>query len=129
MSLNASGYESQPVVVTAADELVLDSAEPMEQLRELIRAGRCRVVFDVRQARYVSGIGLGLVADAAKQARREGGDVKLVVRRPEVRRVFELGELDSLLEFYEDVESACNAFGDCVSEVERALLWRQFSDE
>jgi anti-anti-sigma factor len=129
MSLNASGYERQPVVVTAADELVLDSAEAMEQLRELLRAGRCRVVFDVRQARYVSGIGLGLVADAAKQARREGGDVKLVVRRPEVRRVFELGELDSLLEFYEDVESACDAFGDCVGEVERALLWRQFSDE
>jgi anti-sigma B factor antagonist len=129
MSREARRYEKDPVVVTAADELVLDSAEPAEQLHELLGAGRCRIVLDLRQARYVSAIGLGLVADAAKQARRSGGDVKLVARGPEVRRLFELGGLDSLLEFYDDVESARNAFAECVGEVERTLLWRQFGDE
>ncbi len=129
MNRSALGHDDKPVVVAVVDELVFESAEPAEQLHELLRAGTCRIVLDLRQATYVSGVGLGLVADVAKQARRGGGDVKLVVHGSEVRRVFELGELDSLLEFYDDVESACNAFTDSVGEVERTLLWRQFDDE
>ena len=128
MSEVRSRADDRPVVVTAADDLVFESAESAEHLRELVSAGKRRIVYDLRNATYVSGVGLGLVADAAKQARRGGGDVKLVVRRREVRRVFELGELDALFEFYEDVESARNAFTDCVGEVERTLLWKSLAD-
>jgi len=117
-----------PTVVTAENDLVIESGEPARQLRDVLCAGRRRIVLDLRQAMYVSGVGLGVVADAARQARQRGGDVKLVVRRPEVRRVFEMGDLGSLLEFYDDVESACEAFSDCIGEVERALLWQQFDD-
>jgi len=129
MSREQSGQNGAPVVVSVADELVLESAEPAEQLRELLSAGARRIVLDLSQASYVSAIGLGIVADAVKQARRVGGDVKIVASRPELRRVFDLGELDALLEFYDDVESACQAFADCVGEVERTLLWQQFNDE
>ena len=129
MSWAPPGQNGTPAVVTVADELVLESAEPAEQLRELLKAGTRRIVLDLRQASYVSAIGLGVVADAVKQARRVGGDVKIVASRPELRRIFDLGELDSLLEFYDDVESACQAFADCVGEVERTLLWQQFNDE
>ena len=119
----------KPVVLRVADELVVESAESGEQLRELLRAGRHRIVLDMRHTTYISGIGLGLVADGAKQARRGGGDVKLVVSRPEVRRLFDLGELGSMLEFYDDVESACGAFGESVGRVERTMLLRQFDDD
>ena len=129
MSREQSGQNGAPVVVSVADELVLESAEAAEQLRELLNAGAHRIVLDLRQASYVSAIGLGVVADAVKQARRVGGDVKIAVSRPELRRVFDLGELDPLLEFYDDVESARQAFGDNVGEVERTLLWQQFNDE
>ena len=129
MNGDASRREDTAAVVTAADELVLESAEAAEQLHELLQAGRRRIVLDLRRTSYISGVGLGIVADAAKRARQGGGDVKLVVRRPEVRRVFELGDLGSLLEFYDDVESACEAFAECIGEVERTLLWRQFGHE
>ena len=128
MGRNASRDGDDPAVVTAENDLVIESGEPATQLRDVLCAGRRRIVLDLRQATYVSGVGLGVVADAARQARQRGGDVKLVVRRPEVRRVFEVGDLGSLLEFYDDVESACDAFSDCVGEVERALLWQQFGD-
>lgn len=129
MSWEPSGQNGAPVVVTVADELVLESAEPAEQLQELLKAGARRIVLDLREASYVSAIGLGIVADAVRQARRAGGDVKIVASRPALRRIFDLGELDSLLEFYDDVESARQAFADCVGEVERTLLWRQFNDD
>jgi len=129
MNREPSGQNGAPVVVTVADELVLESAEPAEQLRELLKAGMHRIVIDLREASYVSAIGLGVVADAVKQARRVGGDVKIVTGRPELRRVFDLGGLDALLEFHDDVESACQAFADSVGEVERTLLWQQFNDE
>ncbi len=129
MSREQSRRNGAPVVVSVADELVLESAEPAEQLRELLNAGAHRIVLDLRQASYVSAIGLGVVADAVKQARRVGGDVKIAVSRPELRRVFDVGELGPLLEFYDDVESARQAFGDNVGEVERTLLWQQFNDE
>jgi len=119
--------EARPAVLAATDDLVLESAEAARELRRLVEAGPCDIVLDLRQATYVSGIGLGLVADAAKKVRQKGGDLKLVVSRPEIRRLFKLGELDSLLEFYEDVESACAAFGPCVGEVERTLLWGPFN--
>lgn len=129
MSVVRSSADNRPVVVTTADDLVFESAESAGHLHELVSAGKRRIVYDLRNATYVSGVGLGIVADAAKEARRGGGDIKLVVRRPEVRRVFELGELDALFEFYEDVESARNAFRDCVGEVERTLLWKSFADD
>jgi anti-anti-sigma factor len=129
MNRDESRHEETPAVVTAADELVLESAEAAEQLRELLRSGRRRIVLDLRQTAYVSGVGLGLVAEAAKQARRGGGDVKVVVRRPQVRHVFEVGDLGALLEFYDDVESACEAFAECIGEVERTLLWRPVRHE
>jgi anti-anti-sigma factor len=129
MSSIRSNAEDRPVVVTAGDDLVFESADSAEDLHELVSAGKRRIVYDLRNATYVSGVGLGLVADAVRQARRGGGDVKLVVRRPEIRRVFELGELDALFEFYEDLESARNAFGDCVGEVERTLLWKSLADD
>ena len=128
MDRNASSNVDDPTVVTAENDLVIESGEPARQLRDVLCAGRRRIVLDLRQAMYVSGVGLGVVADAARQARQRGGDVKVVVRRPEVRRVFEMGDLGSLLEFYDDVESACEAFSDCIGEVERALLWQQFDD-
>ena len=129
MSQEASKTGARPAVVAAGGDLVLDSCEAAEQLRELLGAGRRRIVLDLSQAAYVSGAGLGLVAAAARRARQQGGDLKLVVRSPEVRRVFELGGLGPLLEFYQDVESASAAFSDSVGEVERTLLWQQFNDE
>ena len=72
MNREPSGQNGAPVVVTVADELVLESAEPAEQLRELLKAGMHRIVIDLREASYVSAIGLGVVADAVKQARRVG---------------------------------------------------------
>lgn len=129
MSTKAAQEHDRPVVVPVLDELVFDSSEAVEQLQELLRAGRTRLVLDMRQTRFVSGIGLGVIADAVKQARRCGGDVKIVAGSPALRRVFELGELDSLVEFYDDVERACNAFTACVGEIERTLLWRQFANE
>jgi anti-anti-sigma factor len=115
--------------VPVHDELVFDTAEPVEQLRELLGAGRTRIVLDMRQARFVSGIGLGVIADAVKQARRLGGDVKIIAGSPALRRVFELGGMGALVEFYDDIEHAREAFGACVGEIERTLLWRQFADE
>jgi len=121
------GCDQAPAVLTAVGDLVLALDETAERLHELLGSGVRCIVLDLTDAAYVSGAGLGLIAEAAKQARHHGGDVKLVVRRPEVRRVFELGGLGSLLEFYEDTESACAAFSMCVGEAERTLLWRQFS--
>jgi len=121
--------EAKPVVVTATDDLVFESSGLAEHLYELVGAGKRRIVYDLRNATYVSGLGLGIVADAAREARRGGGDIKLVVCRPEVRRVFELGELDALFEFYEDIESARSAFADGVGAVERTLLWQSFADD
>jgi len=128
MSPNVFDDESTATVVVVADDMVIDSAEAAEKLAELIHAGRSRIVLDMRQAAHLSGIGLGCIADAAKAARQAGGDVKLVVHRPEVRRLFELAELGTLFEFYGDVESASQGFSECVGEVERTLLWRQFND-
>ena len=129
MKPTGSRRDDRPVVVTAAGDVVLESAESAEHLHELVGAGKQRIVYDLRNATYVSGVGLGVVADAVKRARRAGGDIKLVVRRPEVRRVFELGELDALFEFYEDIESARNSFAEHVGEVERTLLWRSLADD
>lgn len=129
MNIQATHHDNQAVVVPVHDELVFDTAEPVEQLRELLDARRTRIVLDMRQARFVSAIGLGVIADAARQARRCGGDVKIVASSPALRRVFDLSGLGACVEFYDDVGHAREAFGACVGEIERTLLWQQFADE
>ncbi len=80
---------------------------------ELARAqamGKNRLIVDLGDVRYISSSGLRALMIALKQARRTGGDLKLVNLTPKVLEVFRMAGFHKLFEMHDDESHAVKAF-------------------
>lgn len=78
-------------------------------INSVFKQGFNRIVMDMEYTSYLSSGGLSVVIDAYKKAEKEGG--KLVVARATdmVRELFEVAQLDQIVEFYDTLEEALDA--------------------
>ena len=87
----------------------LDASSSMDlndSLTQALQNGQVRLIFDLTSLEYTSSAGLRVLLSIAKEARKQGGDVRLVAPRPEVKKVFEMSGLSNILQSYVDVNSA-----------------------
>jgi len=75
-------------------------------------AERPKVVICFDQIKEVSSSILGVVIQIEKQIRQKQGQLKLSGMQPNVKEVFHLTRLDSILDIYETSESAMDSFDD-----------------
>lgn len=85
------------VVVPRGDVVLAWAAELRQALADLVATGRVRILVDLAGVPYVDSSGLSALVAAMREARSQGGDVRLCGSRPEVRAVLELARLDRLL--------------------------------
>jgi anti-sigma B factor antagonist len=79
------------------------------QLVDLITQGRVRLVIDLEGVDFLDSLGLGVLIGAVRRARTNGGDVRLVGRRPHLQRTFELTGLAHGVPLAATVEDALAA--------------------
>jgi anti-anti-sigma factor len=79
-------------------------------LDDLLAAGLCRVVLDMKKLTYLSSIAYGALAQAEARASKLGGDLKVARPSEKVRRIADSLGLVAMLEFHDTVEAALNAF-------------------
>jgi anti-sigma B factor antagonist len=75
-----------------------------------IALGNTRIVGDMSGVEYTSSAGLRALLATVKEARMNGGDLRLASVGGGVHRVLELSGFTSILKLYGDVDSAVASF-------------------
>jgi anti-sigma B factor antagonist len=75
--------------------------ELRERLRSAIDDGATIVVLDLSETTLVDSTTLGVLLGALKRLRERDGQIRLIVPRSEIRRVFEITTLDRIFPLFE----------------------------
>jgi len=96
-------------VVTAPEEIDLANAAGLRAaLFEVAGPGRALVIVDMSRTRFCDSAGLNALVAAARQARADGGEVRLVVVGEAVSRIVALTGVDRVIPVYASLEDALN---------------------
>lgn len=99
-------------VVTAPEEIDIANAAGLKAalleaaLTEPAEPGRALLVVDMSRTRFCDSAGLNALVGAARQARAEGGEVRLVVTGEAVSRIVQLTGVDRVIPIYASLEDA-----------------------
>jgi len=103
---NAAGLRAA-LLEAARPELVQpELARPEMAQLELAGPGRALVVVDMSRTRFCDSAGLNALVAAARQARADGGEVRLVVVGEAVARIVALTGVDRVIPTYASLEDA-----------------------
>ncbi len=108
--------ESDPAKALAVIEVegVVDSTNVEEFfgfINSVFKQGFKSMVLDMAFTSYLSSGGLSVIADAYKRAEGLGGKLVMVHASEMVRDLFEVAQLDRIIEFYDELEQAKEAMG------------------
>ncbi|HPD19197.1 MAG: STAS domain-containing protein [Candidatus Goldbacteria bacterium] len=81
-----------------------------EILSRLFRSNLYKIIFNLENISYIASSGWAVFLGNLEVARQAGGDIKLAAMPQEVKFVFEALELENVINNYETVEDAINAF-------------------
>ena len=94
-------------VVTAPEEIDLANAAGLRAaLLDVAGPGRALVVVDMSRTRFCDSAGLNALVAAARQARADGGEVRLAVVGEAVARIVALTGVDRVIPVYASLEDA-----------------------
>jgi len=90
------------VVLMLHGEADLHAAPQLrDRLRTAMDGGATGLVVDLTDTSFVDSTSLGVLLGALKRQREEGGELRIVVSRPEIRRIFEITLLDQVFPLHE----------------------------
>ena len=100
------------VLIVHGDADLYSAPELREHVRSAIDAGATTIVVDLTDAAVVDSTSLGVLLAAMRRLHEQNGQIRLVVPRAEVRRVFEITMLDRIFALHETQEEALTALSD-----------------
>lgn len=107
-------------VVGFRESGILDAVTIQRIGRELYevveKQGRKQVILDFANVRFLSSQALGVLLTFRRKADAVQAKVALAGLRPELRRVFNVTNLDKLFTFHDDTATALAAFGVAASD-------------
>ena len=98
---NAAGLKAALLEAARLETALLETA-----LLEKAEPGRAMVVVDMSRTRFCDSAGLNALVAAARQARADGGEVRLVVVGEAVARIVALTGVDRVIPIYASLEDA-----------------------
>ena len=95
------------LVVTAPEEIdITNAAELRAAVSEAVGSGSALVIVDMSRTRFCDSAGLNVLVASDRQARAEGGEVRLVIVAEAIVRVVALTGVDRVIPIYESVDKA-----------------------
>jgi anti-sigma B factor antagonist len=99
-------------VLAVHGEVDLHTAPALrERLTSAIEAGRSRIVLDLSEVTFLDSMALGVLLGGMRRLRDRGGELRLVVAQPEIKRIFEITLLDRVFVLDATLEGALAAPG------------------
>jgi len=111
MQLNIT--EQDDVVKIEIQEERMDahnSGDLKEQMLQLFDDGKCNLIIDLAEVRFVDSSGLGALVSGFKNSSARKGSLKLCSLQPQVRSMFELTRLHRVFEIFASVEEALESY-------------------
>jgi anti-sigma B factor antagonist len=97
----------EQIVITLPKEIdITNSPGLREMLLAVISRQPAMVVADMSATTFCDSSGMQAVATAYRQAVAAGTDMRLVIRHPAPRRVFEVSGIDTVIRIYPDLPAA-----------------------
>jgi anti-sigma B factor antagonist len=102
----------EQVVITLPEEIdVTNSPRLRKALLAVIGRQPGVVIADMSATTFCDSSGMNAIVTAYRQAVAAGGDLRLVIRHPAARRVFELSGIDTVISTYPDLPAALSGLG------------------
>ena len=101
----------QVTVVQVEGSIDGATAPELEQaLRRELEAGHVRLVLGMGGVDYTSSAGLRVLLGTVKEARAQGGDLRVAEVREHVRKVLDLSGFTGIIKFFPDVPLATASY-------------------
>jgi len=84
--------------------------ELKDEIGNMLKDGKYRIVVDFENVHFMSSSGWGVLTGNVSAARKGGGDIKLASMNYKIKEIYEIIELDELIDAYDNVEGAIEAF-------------------
>ena len=105
--------ETQGVIVlTLAGEMLLDDGDLAfgRRIGDLIARGCVKIVVDLAGVTYIDSSGVGMMAAMLKDARKHGGDIRLLRLNTRGQRLFGVLKLKTTFEVFDDEALALRSY-------------------
>ncbi|MER6978821.1 STAS domain-containing protein [Streptomyces carpinensis] len=73
---------------------------------KLIEQGRLRFIVDLRRVTFMDSTGLGVLVGILKRIRTHEGELRLVITRREIHKIFQLTGLHHVFSIYDSLDDA-----------------------
>lgn len=88
----------------------LTAPELADAISTQLRDGKTQLVADLAGLDYTSSAGLRVLLNGVKEARQNGGDLRLAAVQPNVKKVLDLSGFTSIMKSFPDVDAAVASF-------------------
>jgi anti-sigma B factor antagonist len=106
-SLDEEWIAGQTAVLRLGGDVDLHTAPHLrERLTRLIDGGATLVVVDLDEVTFIDSTTLGVLLGASKRLRPRGGQLRIAVSVPSIRKIFEITLLDRIFQLYDSRDDA-----------------------
>lgn len=89
---------------------IINAHELKETVEEISRAGQLRVVIDMARTEHIDSFGCLALVTIKKELAKRDGYLKIACPGPQPLGIFNLMELNTVLEIHDSVQSAVDSF-------------------
>ena len=113
MEISHKLTEAGTAVIAVSGRVMLgDESTQIETLVEdLLGKGHKNFVFDLSGVKYMDSTGIGRFIASLNRVMHAGGKLRMAAARSVVREGFRVTRLDTVFEFFDDVDGACKGLG------------------
>lgn len=111
MELTTEQVADITIVVLPGEQLDAGNAKEFKRDIAPVLEPCRKVVFDLRELRFIDSSGLGAILSCLRQLNAKGGDLKLCEMTKPVRALFELVRMHKIFDIYVTKADALRALG------------------